>query len=129
MEMVSRPPRCEYVVKLLEWFETHSSFVLVMERPFPCTDLLNFRKLHKGRLPEPVAQTVTGQLVRAARHCCDCGVIHRDIKSENVLVNLLTMEVKLIDFGCGDLLKAEPYSENAGQFRTGECRGEPLGKM
>lgn len=49
------------------------------------------------------------QVVQAARHCCDCGVLHRDIKGENILINTDTLQVKLIDFGCGDLLKNTPY--------------------
>ncbi|KAI5102170.1 serine/threonine-protein kinase pim-1-like, partial [Silurus meridionalis] len=42
------------------------------------------------------------------------GVFHRDIKAENVLLNPLTLQVKLIDFGLGVLHKDTTYTEHAG---------------
>lgn len=118
MEMVCEAPRCENIVELLEWFEVDSSFILVLEKPLPCMDLYQFHKLQRGRLPEPVVQKIMRQVVRAACHCCDRGVFHRDIKPENVLINLLTLETKLIDFGCGDVLKDEGYNSFSGNFST-----------
>ena len=35
------------------------------------------------------------------RICHENGVIHRDIKDENVILNVITGEAKIIDFGCG----------------------------
>lgn len=54
------------------------------------------------------------QVVEAARHCYSRRVFHRDIKAENLLFNTDTMDVKLIDFGCGDLWQDTPYEEYAG---------------
>ncbi|KAK3506699.1 hypothetical protein QTP70_015709 [Hemibagrus guttatus] len=91
-------------------------FVLVMERPDPCMDLYEFYKLSNGQLCEDVPQTIMEQMVQAARHYCDHGVLHHDFKPENVLINQQTLEVKLIEFGCGDLLTDNVYTENSGQF-------------
>ncbi|XP_053489302.1 probable serine/threonine-protein kinase MARK-A isoform X6 [Ictalurus furcatus] len=120
MEMVSKPPGCENVVKLLEWFETSTFYILVLERPVPCTDLYYYSK---GQLPEPVARKLMWQVVQAAHHCCTHGVFHRDIKPENILINTNTLEVKLIDFGCGDLLTNEPYKSFSGTpvYSPPEC--------
>ncbi|XP_016364280.1 serine/threonine-protein kinase pim-1-like [Sinocyclocheilus rhinocerous] len=49
------------------------------------------------------------QVAQAAHTCCRRGVLHRNIKLENLLINKDTLEVKLIDFGCGDLLKTSAY--------------------
>jgi proto-oncogene serine/threonine-protein kinase Pim-1 len=47
-------------------------------------------------------------------HIHSCGVVHRDIKDENVILNRDTGEVKLIDFGCGTLLKEAPFRDFSG---------------
>ncbi|KAL7850354.1 hypothetical protein SRHO_G00197030 [Serrasalmus rhombeus] len=54
------------------------------------------------------------QVLEAACQCCRRGVLHRDIKTENLLINTDTSEVKLIDFGCGDWIRKTGYNEFAG---------------
>ncbi|XP_062846326.1 aurora kinase-like [Trichomycterus rosablanca] len=112
MLMVSEPPCCEHVLELLEWFDMPECYVLILERPARCMDLFEYRR--NGSLPERLAQVIMWQVVLAARHCRDRGVLHRDIKEQNLLVSFDTLEVKLIDFGCGDLLKSTPYRRFAG---------------
>ncbi|XP_062846324.1 aurora kinase C-like [Trichomycterus rosablanca] len=112
MLMVSEPSRCEHVLELLEWFDMPECYVLILERPARCMDLFEYRR--NGSLPERLAQVIMWQVVLAARHCRDRGVLHRDIKEQNLLVSFDTLEVKLIDFGCGDLLKSTPYRRFAG---------------
>ncbi|XP_026788291.3 serine/threonine-protein kinase pim-1 [Pangasianodon hypophthalmus] len=114
MKMVSQPPCCSNIVKLLEWFDMPDRVVLVLERPSPCMDLKEFAMLQNGCLSEAQTRDIVLQVVQAARHCCDRGVLHRDIKAKNLLINTDTLQVKLIDFGCGDLLKDTPYENYSG---------------
>lgn len=116
MTIVSRPPACENVLKLLDWFEEPLHYILVLERPSPCSDLFDVRGLFSGRLLEFQARHVLRQAVEALIHCRKRGVFHRDVKSENILVNTDDWAVKLIDFGCGALDKNKPYSYFCGEF-------------
>lgn len=105
---------CRYIIQLLDWFELPDSFVLVMERPEPSQDLLQFLR-EQGFLSEEVARWLFYQVLEAVWYCTARGVLHRDIKPENLLVNPLRYQLKLIDFGCGTFLQERAYTRFAGE--------------
>ncbi|KAM3622721.1 uncharacterized protein V6R79_002403 [Siganus canaliculatus] len=104
------------VVKLLDCFEFNSQLVLVLERPEPCMDLSEFTECQGGIIEERDAKIITQQLVDALIEIHSQGVFHRDIKLENILVESGSSgpHVRIIDFGCGALLKDDGYEYGPG---------------
>ncbi|XP_041089321.1 serine/threonine-protein kinase pim-2-like [Polyodon spathula] len=114
LKMVGRAPVDPGVIELLEWFERPEVILLVLERPHPCSDLFDFAHSQGGLLKEHTARNLMHQLVGALEHCHRRGVLHRDVKPENILVKTDTESLKLIDFGCGDLIQDSVYTKFAG---------------
>ncbi|KAG5842056.1 hypothetical protein ANANG_G00173610 [Anguilla anguilla] len=103
------------ILRLYEWFDAPDCYVMVLERPDPCKDLVDFcYTQNKKVMDEQQARAVIDQLLHALLHCQHAGVFHRDVKPTNILINTETLRVILIDFGCGTSWKDTPFSSFAG---------------
>ncbi|XP_065109593.1 uncharacterized protein [Paramisgurnus dabryanus] len=98
-----------YVIKLYDSYEDPAYFILVMERPDPCTTLHEFIKFQRGLL-ESTARTLMRQAVIAVKHCFKHEIFHTDLHAGNFLVDKNNMLLKLIDFGCCDRLRDTAYA-------------------
>ncbi|KAF4094831.1 hypothetical protein G5714_023909 [Onychostoma macrolepis] len=112
--LANKGPSVPEIIRLLDWTDHPDHFVMVLECPSPCENLIEFMRRHGGSLDEEKTQKIMWQAAHAANMCCLRGVFHRDVKLGNLLINRETSEVKLIDFGCGDILRRSPYKSYRG---------------
>ncbi|XP_067263151.1 uncharacterized protein [Chanodichthys erythropterus] len=131
--LANNGPKVPQIIQLLDWAEEPEQYVMVLERPPHCENLIEFLDRHEGTITEDIASVIIKQATLAAQTCCQRGVLHRDIKLENLLINPDSLDVKLIDFGCGEILTDAGYTSFAGtkeycppEFEiNGEYHGEP----
>jgi len=89
----------EGVIKILDYIDDTDCYYIVMEK-INSKDLFDFIT-DQGPLPENFARKMFSDVVQTVIHCRNSGVLHRDIKDENILVDMKTYDIKLIDFGSG----------------------------
>ncbi|KAI7804912.1 putative serine/threonine-protein kinase pim-2 [Triplophysa rosa] len=102
------------IIRLLDWEERYCEYIMVLEHPSPCMDLFKFIESRRGQISENLARIIMRQAVKAVTECLKRGVFHMDFILENFLINTETLDVKLIDFANGDLLKETCYTKFLG---------------
>lgn len=86
------------IVKLLEVVETNKRVAMVMECISTFTLFDHLARCPKSRLQEHEAKVVFFQILQAIDFAHSRGIIHRDMKLQNLVVND-KFQVKVIDFG------------------------------
>ena len=87
------------VIKLLDVHYINKLLVIVMERIENSMNLDEFSNTNE--FTPLLAQKFFRELVEILNQCLASGVIHHDIKPENILVDRQNQTIKLIDYGCG----------------------------
>ena len=88
------------VTKILETFETDKYMLIIMEY-ISGGNLQNFVKKRR-KLCEKTAKILYRQIIQGIKYIHSKGIVHRDIKLENILLDLNNI-VKICDFGVGKL--------------------------
>ena len=88
------------VTKILETFETDKYMLIIMEY-ISGGNLQNFVKKRR-KLCEKTAKILFRQLIQGIKYIHSKGIAHRDIKLENILLDLNNI-VKICDFGVGKI--------------------------
>jgi tRNA A-37 threonylcarbamoyl transferase component Bud32 len=100
------------VARLLEVFENKGNIFCVMEFAKE-GDLLDLIKA-RGPLAEDIARFVTVQVAHGLKHCHGRGVLHRDVKLDNVLLSA-NFVAKICDFGISRVVRpGEVMREDCG---------------
>lgn len=106
--------RHKNIVQVHGYVGTRYNWYLVMEYNPASVDLFDYILKH-GPLPEQLSRDIFLQLYSALSYCLSVGVDHRDIKDENILIDTITLQISLIDFGSATLYKKNvPYTYGRG---------------
>ena len=90
------------ITKILETFETEKYMLIIMEY-ISGGNLQNFVKKRR-KLCEKTAKILFRQIIQGIKYIHSRGIVHRDIKLENILLDLNNI-IKICDFGVGKLVK------------------------
>ncbi|XP_051870633.1 serine/threonine-protein kinase SIK1 isoform X2 [Pristis pectinata] len=98
MKLLNHP----HIIKLYQVMESRDMLYIVTEfaQNGEMFDYLSVR----GPLSEREARHKFGQILSAVEHCHRLRVVHRDLKTENLLLDA-NMDIKLADFGFGNFYK------------------------
>ena len=101
------------IIKLYEVKSTQNNYYIVTEYANGGTlsnCLKQYISIYKKAFPESIVQHLMLQIVSAVAYMHNCFVIHRDLKTENIMVhfdsekdkkdlNMMKAKIKIIDFG------------------------------
>ena len=99
------------IIKYFEHFENEKHFFIVMENICGGNLLNAINKMSK--FSEPMAKNIFKQLIETIKYLHSIGIVHRDIKPDNILLEL-DNTIKLCDFGVSKEVKE-------GQLLTDSC--------
>ncbi|KFV71165.1 NUAK family SNF1-like kinase 2, partial [Dryobates pubescens] len=129
-----------HIIAVHEVFENSSKIVIVMEYASR-GDLYDYIS-ERQRLPEQEARHFFRQVVSAVYYCHKNGIVHRDLKLENILLDA-NGNIKIADFGlsnvyqqdkllqtyCGSPLYASPEIINGRPYKGPEVDSWSLGVL
>ena len=103
--------RNPFCTQIYDYFETDTHILIVME--YVCGDLLGFIR-KRAKISEHTAKIIFKQIIKGLQYIHKKKIVHRDIKLDNVLIDL-TNTVKICDFGvCRILQPGDVMYEHCG---------------
>lgn len=93
------------IVKLIDLFETDKHYYVVMEY-MRGKDLFDYLESRQFTLPEGQVKRITLQLIMGVKYLHSFGIVHRDLKLENVMMSDAgdTAIPKIVDFGLSKII-------------------------
>ncbi|ORX82370.1 kinase-like protein [Anaeromyces robustus] len=86
----------EGIQRILDYWQDEIYYYFVMDSDH---DIDLFEYIDNFEIDIPTAREIFLQVVKIVHHLHSHGIVHMDIKDENIIINKETKKVKLIDFG------------------------------
>ncbi|EUB58150.1 Proto-oncogene serine/threonine-protein kinase pim-1 [Echinococcus granulosus] len=99
------------ISRMLEVYDLHGTWHIVMAGNTPAVQDLFDYICKRGYLSECESAFIMYQLIGILLKCHEAGVLHRDLKDENLLIDSDNHEIQLIDFGSGAFLHDGIYND------------------
>jgi len=90
-----------FCTQIYDTFQTDTHILIVME--YVCADLLSFIR-KRGKISENLAKFIFKQMIKGLKYIHKSNIVHRDIKLDNLLIDL-SNTIKICDFGVSKILK------------------------
>lgn len=102
------------IMRLYEVFENADNIYLILEF-LGGGNLYNYAKEHSFRLDESTIKGIVKSIAEALNYLHTYGIIHRDIKADNIVLETLldNSDVKLVDFGLAKILEPNELATEA----------------
>ena len=92
------------ITKILEMFEDEKYILIIMEY-INGGNLFSFVKKRR-KLTEKISKILFKQIILGIKHIHSQNIVHRDVKLENILIDL-NNTIKICDFGIGRILSSQ----------------------
>lgn len=133
IDILLRIGKLQGICELLEWREETDHLVLIMEYMKNSMDLFEYVHIRK-RLDEENSLNIFRNLLKIVKNLKDINVYHCDLKLENIMIQLDTFQLRLIDFNRAVMVSDdEAHEKYTGTldycppewFLTSKCQAEP----
>ena len=112
VKIMNKLRKSDNIVKLFEYFETKDYYCLVMENVAGGNLLNVINKMNK--IPENISKIIFKQLIHTLHYMHLNNIVHRDIKPDNILLDL-DNTLKLCDFGVSKIIpKGQLINDSCG---------------
>ena len=108
--------KCPYIIKILDFYKDRDFYYMVMEYA-PYGDLesfieKSFKKRRSGAISEKIIDRIILQVNEALDTLHKNKIVHRDIKSSNILI-FDKNTIKITDFGVSKILKNQVFTKSS----------------